>query len=242
MKLWTAIISIFITTSRILNASWDPEYIPTLNNELKDPEAAQLEKNVINYIKNSWCSEEKAKLLLRLVINTQPRVCVEIGAWTGSSTLPMVAGLQYLDQGQAYIIDAWSNQSAIQGLPKKDSNTTWWAEVNMQAVKNQFTYTMNFWSLNSYFQVCHMSSDQAISLIPAIDFLHLDGNFSEEGALLDSQLYVPKVTSGGYILLSNVLLIIEEKPTKMKALWPIFEQCDIIYEIENGNAILFKKK
>ena len=45
-----------------------------------------------------------------------------------------------------------------------------------------------------------MSSVQAISQVQRIDFLHLDGNFSEEGSTLDCRLYLPKVIPGGYVL------------------------------------------
>ena len=87
-----------------------------------------------------------------------------------------------------------------------------------------------------------MSSKKAVAYVPEIDFLHIDGNFSEEGALLDTQLYLPKVAKNGYILISNLLIMIGKHPSKMKALWPLFEQCEIICEIENGNAFLFRKK
>ncbi len=206
------------------------------------PEFARLEKKIVDFLKTSWCSEEKAKLILEYVVVNRPKVCVEIGVFTGSSTLPLLAGLQYVNHGFAYVIDAWSNKEAIQGLPQNDPNTVWWGSLDMEAVKNQFLHTMNQWSLSSYFQVLHMSSQEALTQLPEIDFLHLDGNFSEEGALLDTQLYLPKVVPKGHILISNVLTMIGNKPTKMKALWPLFEQCEIVCEIENGNAFLFRKK
>ena len=204
--------------------------------------ANELEQKVLNCVKGSWCSEDKARLIFELVVATKPEICVEIGAFTGSATVPMLAGLKYLKNGRAYVIDAWSNQEAIKGLPEEDLNTQWWAQLDMNSVKNQFNQTMAQWSFTNLFQVLEMSSKDAVSKIPHIDFLHIDGNFSEDGSLVDSQLYIPKVASGGYILLSNALVMIAQKPTKMKALGPLFDQCDIVYEIENGNGLLFKKK
>ncbi len=216
-------------STRNLTAAYSPEFV-------------ELEQKIVDFLKTSWCSEEKAKLILEFVIANRPKVCVEIGVFTGSSTLPLLAGLQYINHGYAYVIDAWSNMEAIRGLPKEDPNTVWWASLNMQAVKTQFIQTMDQWSLTPYFQVLHMSSQEAAAQLPGIDFLHLDGNFSEEGALLDSQLYLPKVVPNGHILISNLLTMIGTQPTKMKALWPLFEQCEIVSEIENGNAFLFRKK
>ncbi len=208
----------------------------------QSPEYVKLEQKIVDFLKTSWCTEEKAKVILECVVANQPKVCVEIGAFTGSSTLPLLAGLKYVNHGHAYVIDAWSNKETIRGLPEDDPNTVWWASLDMKAIKKQFIQTMDQWSLNSYFKVLHMSSRKAASQISQIDFLHLDGNFSEEGALLDTQLYLPKVVPGGHILISNVLIMIGKKPTKIKALWPLFEQCEIVCEIENGNAFLFRKK
>jgi hypothetical protein len=228
MKIYT-FLSLLFTGLGSLNAACSPECV-------------QLEQKIVDFLKNSWCSEEKARLIFECVVANRPKVCVEIGAFTGSSTLPLLVGLQYLNHGKAYVIDAWSNKEAIRGLPKDDPNTVWWASLDMNAIKNQFIQTMDKWSLSPFFQVLHMSSKKAAKQLPEIDFLHIDGNFSEEGALLDSQLYLPKVAPNGYILVSNLLTMIGNKPTKMKALWPFFEYCEIVCEIENGNAFLFRKK
>lgn len=211
-------------------------------NAAHSPDLVQLEKKIVDFLKTSWCSEEKAKLILEYVVANRPKVCVEIGPFSGASTLPLLAGLQHINHGRAYVIDAWSNQEAIRGLPKEDPNAIWWSSLDMQAIKNQFIRTMAEWSLTPYFQVLHMSSRDAAEQFFQIDFLHLDGNFSEEGALLDTQLYLPKVVPNGHILISNVLTMIGSLPTKMKALYPLFEQCEIVSEIENGNAFLFRKK
>ena len=170
------------------------------------------------------------------------QVCVEVGTFSGASALPILTALKYLQVGHAYLIDAWSNQEAIKGIDNDDPNAIWWSQLDMNAVKSQFLQMLENKQLASYCTVIHAPSHQAVSKIESIDFLHLDGNFSEAGSLLDTQLYLPKVKSGGYILLSNVLVTVNQKPTKMRALWPLFNQCEIVSEIENGNAILFKKK
>jgi hypothetical protein len=229
MKAFLICLSLLLLNAGNLSAVHSPEFV-------------KLEQKIVNILKTSWCSEEKARLILEHVVTHRPKICVEIGPFTGSSTLPLLAGLQYLNHGYAYVIDAWSNSEAIRWLPKEDPNAVWWGSLNMRAIKNQFIQTMDQWSLTPYFQVLHMSSQKAAAQIPGIDFLHLDGNFSEEGALLDTQLYLPKVVPNGHILISNVLIMIGNRPPKMKALWPLFEQCEIVCEIENGNAFLFRKK
>lgn len=234
---------VLLASMSSMQAEWDPECLLTENEQvLNSPNLMKLENRVFEQVKNSWCSIDKAQLLMELVVLTKPKVCVEIGAFTGSSTLPMLAGLQYVGQGYAYIIDAWSAKEAVRGLPSGDPHTQWWADQHMKAAKKLFEQLLDQWSFRSYCQVLPMASRKAVGIMTAIDFLHLDGNFSEEGALQDSELYVPKVVSGGYILLSNALTMVDGKPTKMKALWIIFDQCDIICELDAGNTLLFRKK
>jgi hypothetical protein len=209
---------------------------------LRSPALAQLERETVEYLKDSWCSEQKAKLLLELVVVTRPGACVEIGAFSGSTTLPMLAGLRYLDAGRAYVVEPWSNAEAIRGLPSGDVNTAWWAAVDMTTVRSQFDRMLETWSLGSWCEVLPLASREAISAVPAIDLLHLDGNFSEEGAALDSELYLPKVVPGGHVVLSNVLVTVAGAPTKMRALWPLFDACDVLGEVDGGNSLLFRKR
>jgi hypothetical protein len=238
--------ALLLVLSSIIQASWDPELLDLKNiatmNVLKNQDLNDLKTRVFQYLQNSWCSKEKANLLLELMVLTTPGVCVEIGAFTGSSTLPILAGLQYCGQGRAYVIDAWSCSEAVLGLPLLDENTRWWGTLDMVAIKAQFDAMINSWQLGAFCQVLQMASKEAVSLLPFMDFLHLDGNFSSEGALLDSKLYVPKVKSGGYILLSNVHIMIAKRPSKAKALTVLLDQCEVVCEIDDGQTLLFRKK
>ena len=229
----------------ILNADWDPEFLDlkesAIMEVLKKQKLTDLKVNVSKYLKNSWCSKEKSDLLIELMSLTSPNICVEVGAFTGSTALPILAGLKFCGHGKLYAIDAWSCGAAIRGLPSSDVNTTWWGSLDMSAIQTKFNGMLDSWSVREFCHVLHMTSEEAASQIPAIDFLHLDGNFSEAGALLDSKLYVPKVTPGGYILLSNVHVMVAGMPSKMKALTVLLDQCEVVCEIENGQTLLFRK-
>lgn len=247
------VIRIFTLALYLLNVSivqaldWNVEHLASdkrlaISGSYNDSKLAKKMDDVFEYLKGSWCSKEKAKLIMEIVIFENLNTCVEVGTFVGSSALPILVSLEYLKKGHAYLIDAWSNLEAVKGLNRDDPNAIWWSTLDMNAVKNQLLQMIQNWKLASYCTVIHATSEKAISNFDSIDFLHLDGNFSEEGALLDTVLYLPKVRSGGYILLSNVLVTANQKPTKMKALWPLFDNCEIVSEIENGNVFLFRKK
>lgn len=208
---------------------------------LNDRNFAILKNHVCHYLQGSWCTEEKANLLMDLVALTQPNVCVEIGVGTGSSILPIAAALSFINAGLVYGIDSWSNEDAVQGIPQTDPHYHWWSTVNMPWIMQKFVQTMDNWALHSFCSIIPAPSISTVSLFDRIDFLHLDGNFSEEGSLRDVLLYLPKVNSGGYILLSNVFATVDNQFTKMRSLAVILDQCEMVYEIENSNAILFQK-
>jgi hypothetical protein len=227
-----------------LYAGWDPEFLgldTSTQEVLKRKDYNELRDRILNCLQNSWCSKDKADLLLSLVVLTSPKTCVEIGAFTGSTTLPILAGLQYCGCGKAYVIEAWDCQEAIRGLPISDLNTQWWGSLDMSSIRARFYEMVNKWSLEKYCRVLAFTSQKIANRIGSIDFLHLDGNFSEEGALLDSELYVPKVVSGGYIVLSNVHVMVAGKPSKMKALMKLLDHCEVVCEIDDGQTLLFRK-
>jgi hypothetical protein len=224
--------------SALCYAEWDPSFLLVLN----DTQYKELKMQVMQELKNSWCSTEKINLLMDLTLLTHPRVCVEVGAFTGSSILPVATTLKYLNSGKIFAIDAWSNAEAIQYLEETDPNKEWWSQLDMKFVHNNHQYLMNKWSLRNFCTEISKPSTQAINEIPSnIDFLHLDGDYSEAGSLQDVELYLPKVRSGGYILLSNFYFMINRDQPKIKAFILLCDACEIVASIENDNAVLFRK-
>ena len=177
-----------------------------------------------------------------LIVLTQSKVCVDIGTFTGSSALPMAVALRYLGSGKVYLIDAWSNQETVKHIGLEDPNYHWWSTLDMEEIKRCCLTMIHEWALEPYCQVMHAPSEQVVDQIEQIDFLHLDGNFSTEGSLLDATLYVPKVRSGGYILLSNAFMTIDQVLAKMATMWFLYYECELVAELENSNVMLFRKQ
>lgn len=247
MRLLIKLAIVATCFSSLLQAEWKPaylskEYAKKSIPALEDEEYQELKKQVKETLAGSWCSEEKVDLMMDLITLTRPKVCVEIGAFTGSSVLPVAATLKYLDHGKMYAVDAWSNEAATKYLTNSDPNKEWWSQVDMDAVHAIFEQMIENWSLKKFCIGVKATSEQAVNMIPDnIEFLHLDGDFSEAGSLKDVELFLPKVKSGGYILLSNLYIMIGRDQPKIQSFCALYEDCDYVCSIERDNAILFRK-
>ena len=228
-----------------LIAEWDPqEELSKYDLQpLHDTQFVQLKNKITSYLSNSWCSPEKINVLMDVILITQPKKCVEIGVFTGSSLLPIAATLQYLKKGKVFAIDAWSNAKATENLDRSDPKYKWWSQADMKAAFSKCSEMIKEWRLRKVCTILHESSQEAAGKIENnIDFLHFDGGFSEKTSLQDVLLYIPKVREGGYILLSNTLYTINGRHTKKKAFSHLFSMCDLICEIDGENTFLFRKK
>ena len=248
IKKWVICFSFLILSSSVLQAEWDPiNYLDDITestfDRLEDPAFKDMKERVMVCLSQSWCSSEKINLLMDLIVLTQPKVCVEIGAFAGASVMPVAETLKYLQNGTVFAIDAWSNDEAVKYLANDDSNKIWWSQINMKKTYKAFNRLFKRWDLYSYCTVIHKPSEEAVHEVNNIDFLHIDGNFSEIGSLRDVELYLPKVKSGGYVLLSNLFLMAPNNhQPKLKAFSKLFETCEVVAEIEQNNAVLMRKE
>lgn len=186
-----------------------------------------------------WCSAEKAETLLELVLEVKPKVVVEIGVFGGASFFPMACGINHLRSGTIYAVDPWSNTECVKYLdPIEDKeHLEWWRSVRLLDVYASFLDKLLLFNYESFTTILKKSSEEAISDIPSIDILHIDGHRSEEISTLDVKLYLPKVVSGGYICLGDTLSFY-----KQKAIEILLKECHVIKVMDNGNCILFKKR
>ncbi len=231
-----------------LQASWNPgnyigdSKIKQNRGKLHQKKYKMLKRDVLFDLKQTLISREKIRLLMDLTLMTRPEVCVEIGAFTGLSVLPVAATLQYLGQGKIFAVDAWSNEIASLNLEDNDPMKPWWSQVDMVKARQIFNQRMSTWLVKDFCTPVRKSSQQVKNKFDKIDFLHLDGDYSEVGSLADAKLYVPKVKKGGYILLSNLSIAPKGKQSKMKTFHYLLESSEIVTEIEHFNTILFRKK
>ncbi len=191
-----------------------------------------------------WCSKEKADALISLMLNIQPKISVEVGVFGGSSLTPIAVSLQYLRSGKVFAVDSWNNQDCIRYMTDKDPNKSWWSSVNLNMVYNSFINILHNNGLHNVCTVLKSDSVQAAAHFAdeSIDFLHLNGNHTFLGTKRDIEAYLPKVKTDGYILVSDVMWVIEDNITPIcEAVEDLFETCELIDGVEGDNVFLFKK-
>jgi predicted O-methyltransferase YrrM len=148
-----------------------------------------------------WCSPEKAKRMMDLIYKTKPKVCVEVGVFGGASIYPTASALKFLHKGQVYAIDPWENAPCLDGYRTDDPNYQWWNTVDLEKIYQGFEQMLNHYRLKRYCVVMRMTGMKALEHFTdeSIDILHIDGNHTENAALSDAEMYLPKVKKGGYI-------------------------------------------
>ncbi len=239
------VTSTFVIISQPIYSNWDArEHIidsQSNKSELNDKKFINLKAKVTDFLKNSWCSQEKTELLMEVILLEKPRICVEVGVFTGSTILPVASTLKFIGAGTVYAIDPWSNYEAIKDLSDLDPNKKWWGEVNMNGIYSQFKKMKKKWKLESQCKTIRKTSAEAVDEIGDIDFLHLDGNCSRRINLEDAKSYIPKVRKGGLIFVSNLWLSIGQELFKLDMIQHILDHSSFLCDIENGNSALFKK-
>ena len=185
-----------------------------------------------------WCSREKALNFIDLVLEVEPDVCVDIGAFGGSSVFPVASTLKFLNHGIIYTIDPWNVVESIRHFDPIVNivDFAWWSKLNYDAIYNSYQKMLKRYDLQAYCITLKMTSEVAVDKIENIDILYIDGGHSETAFLTDVVLYLPKVRSGGYIWMNDSLW-----EQAQPAVDFLLEHCEVIKLIDNGNCILFKK-
>lgn len=155
-----------------------------------------------------WCTKNKAAVLIDLVYMIRPKTIVEIGVWGGKSLVPMAYACQALGSGKVYGIDPWDAFESIQGMD--GVNYDWWSRIDHSNILTGLLNKISQFKLSDQIQLVRSTSLSAAP-IPNIDILHVDGNHSENAAMIDVNKWVPLVRTGGIIIFDDVTWTNNEK-------------------------------
>jgi predicted O-methyltransferase YrrM len=187
-----------------------------------------------------WCPDEKAKHIMNLLLSNNSEVCVELGVFGGSSFFPMTSVLAFKKQGTAYAVDPWSNEACLEGYEEKsDDHHKYWGTVNLVKIMNLFIEGMRKNGLDGVYKIMKMTSAQAYVHFEneSIDFIHIDGNHSEQSAIFDVEHWLPKVKKGGIICFDDAWWKSTQPAIKI-----MLKQCDIMKESSPKWQYIFLRK
>lgn len=172
-----------------------------------------------------------------LIYETKPTTCVEVGVFGGSSLFPTACTLKFLKKGKVYAIDPWENADCLEGYTPQNPNYDWWSKINLDTIYQDFIALLDKYNLNQHTVVMRMSGREALQTFrnKSIDILHIDGNHTEEVALQDAKMYLPKVKKGGYIWFDDA-----NWPTTRKAWEYLSEYCEKDEQRSTTEYLLFK--
>lgn len=161
----------------------------------------------VEAIKDGWCTPEKARTLAMLILVHKPKLCVEIGVWSGKSFLPIALAAQAVG-ATAIGIDPYAAAASVQG--QNAENAKWWGQTVTPEI-----YEMMYQSCKGHLMVhglnnatlIRKTSDDALWSVSEehdpIGLLHIDGNHSEQ-AYRDATNYAPLVHGGGIVVLDDL--------------------------------------
>lgn len=183
---------------------------------------------------HGWCTPEKALAMATLIAQKLPKVCVEIGVYSGRSLVPQAMVLQAVNHGVIYGIDPWKKSHASEGNCS-EADKEWWDSVDLHAIHN---YCMDkIWeqALDGHCVIVRAASHFCAQLFNTIDILHIDGCHSEESSCRDVNLYLPKVMRGGHIWIDDT-----DWATTAKAQAMLANACEKVSQV--GTCALYRKK
>jgi len=167
----------------------------TLHEEI----TAELER-----IREGWCDPEKGIAIAEKVMQEDCKTCVEIGVFAGKSLISAAIGLSKKGDGIIYGVDSWQVSDCLVDVPEADAREWWSHVVNLEGIYNMFIGNIHASGMAKHIRVLRMTSLDASKVIPSpIDFLHIDGTHSEWSSTSDVCLWLPKIRSGGIVLLDD---------------------------------------
>lgn len=192
----------------------------------------------VNPSLEGWCSNEKALAMARVITDTKPAVCVEIGIFGGRSLIAMATAMKFLKQsghiGHVHGIDPWLKNASIEGTHAAvDQN--WWGNIDHDAVMLRFYNALSRLELTDVCSFYRTTADRAVGLFDKIDVLHIDGNHSKEVSCRDVNIYFPKVKVGGFIWFDDV-----DWPTTKDAWTKVEQYSEKVFTV--GGCNLYRKK
>ena len=145
-----------------------------------------------------WCTEQKARRLVELIVNEKPKVCVELGVFGGRSLLPIALALQFNGEGHIDGFDPYTKEAALEGM-NDAANTTYWSRMPYAEIHKTAVNALTIEGVQDFAKITKVKSCDVVNTYAdgTIDFLHQDSNHSEEISVSEVRAWLPKLRTGG---------------------------------------------
>jgi predicted O-methyltransferase YrrM len=199
----------------------------------------ETQNNVAEWAATSegWCKGERPAQMCQLVVDTQPKVVVEIGVFAGGSLIPQALGLKENGFGRIFGIDPWSRRAALDQIfvanpetPAEDEAIArkWWAEVDLNRMHQLCMEGIWRYGLDHHAVIIRAESQDCPDLFEQIDILYIDGSHSEEASCRDVEMYLPRVRPTGHVWFDDA-----HWTSTQKAIHMIEDFCDLVKDYES---------
>jgi predicted O-methyltransferase YrrM len=199
-----------------------------------------IENAIYNYIPTmeGWATPERCCEMANRILQTNARVCVDIGVFAGRSTIAMGFAARELGESRVYGLDPWKIETAIEG-DNVEENARWWKESsNLEKMHREAMHAIWAHRLDEWVTIIRNGSQYVHQLFPVIDFINIDGCHTELASCRDVDLFLPRLRSGGYLTFDDA-----DWESTQKALRLIEEQCDLIKVMKDKNeARTYRKR
>lgn len=190
-------------------------------------------------VTEGWCSEDKARHMVDLILSTKPLLVVEIGVFGGRSLLVQAIALRHLGQGLAVGVDPWTKSAALAHMQEPE-HRAWWEQVDLAQIRNGCMDHITREGLAEWCTIYVGTSAQFHSLLGRqIDVLHIDGNHSDPSSTFDSTHFVPLVRPGGYVWVDDPGWTEGAKLTQARTLSYLGEHATLA--VDYGGYVLYRK-
>lgn len=188
-----------------------------------------IEEAIHHYINHmeGWTTSKRACEMAERILEIKAQVCVDIGVFAARSTIAMGFAARELGNSIVYGIDPWH----VGAAPESDDNkegVDWWKEkANLEEMHRQSMKAVWDHNLEPWVVIIRARSEYCSQLFTSIDVLNIDGNHSKVASCRDAMTYIPKVRSGGIVLMDDT-----SWPSTQDAIKIIEQHCDLLNVME----------
>ena len=158
--------------------------------------------NLIETITNhlpGWCTEAKAKRIMRIVVAAEARLVVELGVFGGRSFVPLALGVKAVSPtGKAIGLDPYEAAPTLEGT-NDPANDKYWAAMDFAPIAAAAQRGIEQAGVAEIATLVRKRSLDAVADFEdgTIDVLHQDSNHSEEVSCAEVDAWVRKIRPGG---------------------------------------------